>query len=146
MAEITLVRSINAPIDMVFKTVADIGNFSKAIPGIVKVEFLSEQQSGVGTRFYETRLMKGKEASTELEVTEYIENEHVRIVSDTHGTVWDTIFTVEPAGESVKLEMTMDARAYKLMPKLMNSLVMKMISNAIESDMDSVKHYCETRG
>ena len=146
MAEITLVRSINAPIDMVFKTVADIGNFSKAIPGIVKVEFLSEQQSGVGTRFYETRLMKGKEASTELEVTEYIENEHVRIVSDTHGTVWDTIFTVEPAGESVKLEMTMDARAYKLMPKLMNPLVMKMISNAIESDMDSVKHYCETRG
>ena len=146
MAEITLVRSINAPIDMVFKTVADIGNFSKAIPGIVKVEFLSEQQSGVGTRFYETRLMKGKEASTELEVTEYVENEHVRIVSDTHGTVWDTIFTVEPAGESVKLEMTMDARAYKLMPKLMNSLVMKMISNAIESDMDSVKHYCETRG
>jgi carbon monoxide dehydrogenase subunit G len=146
MAEITLVRSINAPIDMVFKTVADISNFSKAIPGIVKVEFLSEQESGVGTRFYETRLMKGKEASTELEVTEYVENEHVRIVSDTHGTVWDTIFTVEPAGESVKLEMTMDARAYKLMPKLMNPLVMKMISNAIESDMDSVKHYCETRG
>jgi hypothetical protein len=63
--------SIAAPIDVVFSTVAAINQFSRAIPHIVKVEFLSEVRAGVGTRFGETRLMGGREAATELEVTEW---------------------------------------------------------------------------
>ena len=58
--------------------------------------FLSEVRTGVGTRFRETRLMHGKERSTELEVTEYVENERVRMVADTDGTVWDSVFVVSP--------------------------------------------------
>ena len=70
MTQFTATRTINALIDLVFKTVSDINNFSKSVPDIVKVEFLSDVKLGVGTRFRETRLMKGKEATTELEVTE----------------------------------------------------------------------------
>lgn len=143
MAQISLKRTINAPIDKVFQTVADISQFSKAIPHIVKVEFLSEQKSGVGTRFKETRLMKGKEAATELEVAEYIENERVRIVSDTHGTIWDTLFTMTQIDKSVELVMVMEARAYKSLQKLMIPLVMSMIRRAIADDMDAVKKFCE---
>ena len=87
--------------------------------------------------------MKGKEAATELEVAEYIENERVRIVSDTHGTVWDTVFTVNPSGNKVELVMIMEARAYKSMQKLMIPLVMSMIRRAIADDMDAVKKFCE---
>ena len=42
------------------------------MPDVVKIEMLSDTTSGVGTRFLETRLMRGKEATTELEVTEYL--------------------------------------------------------------------------
>ena len=35
------------------------------------------------------------EATTELEVTEYVENDHVRMVADSHGTIWDTVFSVK---------------------------------------------------
>lgn len=94
MAATTVIRTINAPLDLVFQTVADIRNFSKAVPHIVNAEFLSDVESGVGTRFRETRLMRGKEATTELEVTEYSENEHIRIVADAGGTIWDSLFTV----------------------------------------------------
>ncbi|MHC4817139.1 MAG: SRPBCC family protein, partial [Planctomycetota bacterium] len=97
MGRTTVSRTIEAPIETVFDTVAHIENFSKAIPDIVNVEFLSDVRSGVGTHFRETRRMRGKEVSVELAVTEYVENDHIRIVSDTHGTVWDTVFTVEPA-------------------------------------------------
>ena len=96
MSRITVTRTIDAPLDVVFRTVADIRQFSKALPRIVKFEFLSEVKSGVGTRFRETRLMKGKEATTELEVTEFIENDRIRLVADDHhGTVWDTLFAVK---------------------------------------------------
>ena len=66
----TIKRTIHASIDLVFKTVSDINNFSKAVPHIVSAEILSDTKSGVGTRFRETRLMNGKEATTVLDVTE----------------------------------------------------------------------------
>ena len=144
MTRTHVTRTISAPLDRVFDCVAHIGNFSKAIPDITNVEFLSEAQAGVGTRFKETRNMNGREATVELEVTEFVENDYIRIVSDTHGTVWDTVFKVEGVGDQTKLDMVMDAKAYKLLPKLMNPLIKGMIQKAIEKDMDSVKIYCET--
>lgn len=60
MTRFTATRSINARIDLVFKTISDINNFSKSIPDVINVEFLSDVKSGVGTRFRETRLIKAK--------------------------------------------------------------------------------------
>ncbi|MCE2540939.1 MAG: SRPBCC family protein [Acidobacteria bacterium] len=90
MANVTVTRRIDAPADVVFRVVAHVEQFSQAVPGILRVEFLSEVKSGVGARFRETRMMMGREASTELEVTEYVENERVRIVSEAGGALWDT--------------------------------------------------------
>ena len=137
-------RQISAPAATVFDTVAHIENFSKAVPGIVNIEFLTESRTGVGTKFKETRVMKGREATVELEVTEYEPNQRIRIVSDTHGTVWDTVFTVAESAGQTQLEMVMDANAYKLLSKLMNPLIKGMIQKAIEGDMDAVKAYCES--
>lgn len=143
MSRVTSTRFINAPLDLVFKTVADIQNFSKAIPNIVDVEFLSDQKSGVGTCFRETREMNGREASTELEVTEYKENDHIRLVADSHGTVWDSVFRVEETADGTKLTLVMDANAYKLLPKLMNPIMKYFIKKELDKDMDAVKSYCE---
>ena len=143
MSRTTVTRTIEAPIESVFNTVAAIEQFSEAIPHIVNVEILSEVQTGVGTRFRETRLMRGKEATTELEVTEYVENERIRLVSDAGGTIWDTVFTVAPQDGQTELTMTMDAKAYKLLPKLMNPMIKGTIKKAIEKDMDEVKAFCE---
>lgn len=143
MAQVSVSRSINAPAAKVFSTVADINNFRKVVKDIVKVEFLTEQQSGVGTKFRETRVMRGKEAATELEVTEYVENERIRLVSDSGGTIWDTVFTTTAHGGNTLLDMVMEARPYKMTAKLMTPMIMSMISKAIERDMDAVKAYCE---
>ena len=143
MQRVTIIRVIDAPLDLVFKTVAQIEEFSKAIPHIAKIEMLSDVKSGVGTRFRETRIMKGKEVSNDLEVTEYVLNDHVRLVADTHGTVWDTLFTVKTVNGMTEMTMVMDAKAHKFLPKIMNSLIMGMVKKAIEQDMDSVKAYCE---
>ncbi|MCH8955368.1 SRPBCC family protein [candidate division KSB1 bacterium] len=143
MTQFTATRSINAPIDLVFKTVSDINNFSKAIPDIINVEFLSDVKSGIGTRFRETRLMNGKEAMTELEVTEFVENDHVRMVTDSHGAVWDSVFTVKRVDGHTELTLVMDARPHKFMQKMMIPMIKDMISKALEKDMDAVKTYCE---
>ena len=143
MPEVRTSRTIAAPVDRVFDIIAHIESFSEALPHIVRVEFLGEHRRGVGTRFRETRLMKGREASTELEVTEYVENDRVRLVADSHGTVWDTVFTVRAVDGGTELGMVMEARARSLVARLANRLVMGMVTKAVESDMDAVKAYCE---
>ena len=143
MPRMTVTRTIDAPVDLVFNSVADISQFSQAIPHIVNVEFLTEQKTGVGTRFREMRLMHGKEATTELEVTEYVENERIRLVADSHGILWDTVFTVKSEDGPTELTMTMDAKACKLLSRIMNPLIMGMITRAVEKDMDAVKDFCE---
>ena len=136
-------RSIKAPLATVFETVADIHNFQRVIPNIVRVDMLSDVRSGVGTRFRETREMNGREVSTELEVTEYVPNDHVRIVSDTQGTIWDTTFRVRDEGGATELVMEMDARAHKILPRLINPLIRGVVQRAVEKDMDAVKAHCE---
>jgi len=136
-------RSIQAPADTVFDAVADIRNFSTIIDGIVKVEFLSDQRQGAGTRFTETRLMNGREASTVLEVTEYDRPNRVRLVADQGGTIWDTEFTVTRSEGSTVLVMTMEARAYQWLAKILNPLIRGVVRRAIEKDMDAVKTWCE---
>ena len=143
MTRTTVERTIDAPVEMVFETVAHIDNFSKAIPRIVNVEFLSTVKSGVGARFRETRDMRGRHAVTELEVTEYVDNDRVRLVADAGGTTWDTVFTVTPTNDRTRLTMVMDATAHNLLAKLLNPLLKGMIKKEIEKDMDSVKAYCE---
>lgn len=146
MSRITVTRTINAPPELVFTTVADIRQFSKAVPGIVKYEFLAEVQSGIGTRFRQTRLINGKEGTTELEVTEFVANNRIRLVTDDqHGTVWDTVFAVTTENGRTVLTMTMDANSHKWMAKIFLFFIMGMVRRAVESDMDSVKAFCEKR-
>ncbi len=144
MTRVTVSRTIAAPVATVFKAITDIEHLPDSNPDVVRIEFLSDTRSGAGTRFRETRSSKGKEMVTELEVTEQVENEYARFVSDAGGTVWDTLFTVRPAGDRTELEIQLDARAYKLLPKIMIPLIVKgMVRKGMETHIDSLRAYCE---
>lgn len=143
MVKIVASRKINAPVDRVFKRVSEIEKFVEVDDDIVHIEFLTEQKSGIGTRFRETRKMKKQEMITELEVTEYVENDHVRMVTDSHGTIWDTIYEVKSEDGQTGLTLTMDATPHQLLPKIMNRFMKGFFQKGIERHMDAVKTYCE---
>lgn len=143
MSTITITKQINAPIERVFETISDIRNFEKAVPDIIDVEFLTDQEYGVGTKFRETRNMNGRKAVTDLEVTELEENEYIRLVSDVGGTVWDSVFKVEKKEGETELSLEMEAKPYKLMAKIITPLMKGFMQNALEKDLLMVKEYCE---
>lgn len=145
MKPIESTRTIAASLDLVFDTVSDIRNFCDAVPHITNIEFLSDQKTGAGTRFRETRLMGGRESTVDLEITELVENECVRMVSDAGGTIWDTLFTVKELASGAELQMAMDIRPYKLFSKVMSPMIRGMVVKGVESDMDSIKQYCEAK-
>lgn len=146
MKPIIISRTIDAPLERVFKTISDVRNFRNAVPHIINVEFISEQQVGAGTRFLETRVMNGREQTVELEVAEYVDNQRVRMISDEGGTIWDTLFTVSQGSTNVTLDMQMDIKPHTLFARLMTRLIRKMVVKAVESDLDAVKEFCESNG
>ena len=146
MASVVVVRRINAPADVVFHIVADPNRFAKAIAGVTKLEFLSKTTTGVGTRFRQTRVMKGKSSTMDFDVTEYVKNQRVRIVNETDGNVWDSVFTVAPDGNATTLTMRMDTKSEKLFPRIMMPLICILIRKAVEGDLDAVKAACERHG
>jgi hypothetical protein len=73
----------------------------------------------------------------------YIENERIRIVNETHGTLWDSIFTVASDDGVTMLTMLMDATTNRFLPKLVLALVCLLIRKAVEKDIDGVKALCE---
>lgn len=135
---------ITAPADKVFAAVADIEQFSRAVENIERVEFVSDIRTGPGTRFRETRLMRGREATVELEITEFAAPERIRFLSEAGGVQWDTVFTVAAArGGNTRLTMVMEATPLTFPARLMVPLTKGMVRKAIAADMDAVKAYCE---
>lgn len=144
MKTIETTRLISAPIEKVFETISGPEGFCQAVPHITKIEFLTDQQGGAGTRFRETRIMNGREATVELKIEELVKNQKVRMVSDAGGTVWDTVFTVCQKGDQVEMHMAMQAKPHKLMARLINPLIRSMVVKGVEGDMDSIKSFCES--
>jgi ribosome-associated toxin RatA of RatAB toxin-antitoxin module len=144
MLIISVKKLIEAEVGEVFDAVADVAGTPEWVPDVERIEFLGEQRSGVGTRFRETRLSRGKPMETDLEITE-LEETRVRMVTDSHGTVWDTLFDVWPVGEAAELSMQMAARPHKLMSRILNPLMSGMFRRGMESHLEVVAARCEHR-
>ncbi len=143
MPKITVERSIRAPVAVIFDAVTNIEKLPETSQDVVAIEFLTEQKSGVGTRFVETRTHNGKPMLTELEVTEFEQDRRARMVTDSHGTVWDTVFTVVPVDGGGKLTIAMDARGNHVFAKVMNVLMQSFFRKGIDKHIEAVKTHCE---
>ena len=136
-------QSINATREVVYDAITNIPNLPNTNPDIVKVEFISDQRSGAGTRFRETRKMGKRELVSELEIVEMTPPHTARFVTDTNGVVWDTLFTVEMIEGKPQLTIAMDAKPHRLGPKLMMPLMKPLFKKGIQKHLSSFKLYCE---
>lgn len=143
MARWSVTRNISAPIGTVFSAVANVDQFTRVRPQVLRIEFQSDIHSGVGTRFRETRRMKDTESTNDLEITEYEPERRVRFVTESNGTVWDSTYTVEERSGSSVLTLTMDAISRRWLPRIMVLLISGVLQKALEGDMDIVKEFCE---
>ena len=147
MTQFRFTRTTTAPIDLAFATISNPQNFSKVSEDdVVRIESLSDTTSGVGTLFRETRKMGKREATTDLEITECVDNEHVRFVSDAGGAIWDTIYSVSTVDGRTRMDVVMDARPYKLMTGIMIPFIKGMVGKFMAKDMDAVTAYCDRAG
>jgi len=139
----TSVRTINAPPDLVFRTVADPIEFQRAVGADPNIEFLTSRHAGVGARFRATRANKGRRMTFEQEVTQYESGHLVRMVNVTHGVLWDSVFEVHGNDRASTLALTMKSKTGNPVRQLMMLLISSMVQRALDKDMDATKGYAE---
>ncbi len=143
MSTTTATIVIDAPVSAVFPVVADVQNFRKAVPSVIDIVFTNDIRNAPGSTFRETRVVAGREAKTDLEIIEYVANDHVRLVFNTGGTHWDSVFTTTDVDGKTRLDLVMEATPKTLRGRMTLPLVRPILKKALMADMEAVKAYVE---
>ena len=148
MASITVTKEINAPIAHVFSVLSNIPEAEKTISGITKIEMLTDGPVGVGTRWKETRVMFGKEAAEEMEITEFNPNRNYVVEAESCGAHFRTDLRFHDKGSGTLVEMEISTQPVTFMAKLMSPLgyfMKDMMVKCLEKDLEDSKRACERR-
>ena len=114
-------QPIRAPFARVFEVFTDIEHCAGRIKGVTKAEIVSEVRSGKGLRWRETRLMFGKDATAEKEITAFDAPRSCRVESRIDGTNYVSTFDFAPGADagSTVATWTHDSVALTLGAKFM---------------------------
>lgn len=135
-------KLVSRPVSDVFERFTDLENAAETVRGIEKLELLTDGPVGAGTRFRETRIFFKREATEEMEITEFHPNESYVVGCESCGSVYRTEFRFRPEGEGTKVTMSFQARPVSFFAKLMTPLGFLMsgsIRKAVDQDMEDLK-------
>lgn len=146
--EVRLSKHIATPVDLTFDVFSDIPNLQERVDGIVKVEVLSDVSQGVGTRWRETRVMFGREATEEMEISAFRPNQFYEVVASSRGVDYHSLYTFAEKDGGTQVEVVFTGKPTTLPAQLM-SLLAGLFKNAtvqaFEADMENLKAICEQK-
>lgn len=140
---------IDAPPQRVFDVFADLAQAPSRISAIKKIEILTPGPVGVGTRFRETRVMFGKEASETMDITGFDPPRSYRTEARSCGTHYVSTMTFEPEGPATRVTMHFTGRPLTLTAKLLSFMLFFMMgacAKAITKDLEDLKRHIEGGG
>lgn len=145
MMEIDL--HIAAPVERVFACMTNFAHAPEHIPGIKRVEMLTDGPVGVGTKFKETRVMFGKEATETMEVSRFDAPRSYTLGAVSCGMAYESIFHFEPDGAGTRLKMQFQGKPLTLVAKLLSPitklLMGGMMRKCLLADMEGMKRAAE---
>lgn len=146
MAKISLSKHLRASPERVFAAFTDFGHAAENVRGIVRLEVLTGNEVGVGTRFRETRIVFKKEATEEMAITSFDPPRSYSVGCESHGAVYETTYRFTPEEGGTRVEMEFSARPVTLVAKLLSplaALMIKACAKAMEEDVDDLRKLVE---
>lgn len=146
MPKFSLSQTIHAPRDRVFSLASDFSQAASFIEGIKAVDLLTEGAIAVGTRFRETRVMFGKEATEEMSVSEFLPPERYELTAESCGIRYCSTFVFSEWGDATKVSMTFEGRPLTFMAKAMAFMMapmMRLCRKACLQDLEDLKREAE---
>ncbi len=97
--------------EAVFAFLADVRNASKTMPQIKQMVKLTDGPVSAGTRYRETRVVKGNEAQAELEVARFEPPQHYSMRNITQGIETLYHYTFLPEGDGTRVQLRCELNA-----------------------------------
>lgn len=149
MVKYVVKRFIAAPRDACFEVAADFENAAHTVEDITKVEMLTDGPVSVGTRFRETRVMMGREATEEMEVTFFEPSKRYVLGAKSCGTRFESELRFEDHGSGTNAIMTIAAEAETIRAKVlgfvMRPMMKRVMMRCIAKDLDDVAKVAQDR-
>lgn len=147
MAECKVDIVVNAPQARVFEVFSDLAQAEARVGSIKKLELLTGGPIAKGTRWRETRVMFGKEAKEEMEISAFGAPNFYEAVAQSHGAVYRSRFDFAPDGNATRVTMTFTSSPQSLAAKVMTAVIggvmMKSVGRLMRRDMEDLKSVAE---
>ena len=138
---------IAAPPDRVFALMSDFPNAAGRVTAIKKMEMLTTGPVGLGTKFKETRVMMGKEATETMEVVEFDPPRSYTLAAYSCGSDYRSTMRCEPdgAGTKVTFDFKSTPRTFfaRLCSPLMMLLMGGMLKKCVVRDLEDLRRVAE---
>ena len=143
MAGFTLSEWISRPPQDVFDFITTPDNAPTVVRSVTSMVAITEGPVRVGTRYRETRLMRGKEEQAELDVVAYEPNQTYAVKNVTQGieTIYRYEFRAEANGTRADLVCEVTASGAK---KLLLPLVVSELKKVDGDHLRNLKKVLET--
>jgi carbon monoxide dehydrogenase subunit G len=150
MPHVAVQTRIHAPPNVVFSAITDFANAPRRITGIEAVQMLTDGPVGKGTRFRETRIVFGKQASETMTVTAWDPPRSYTLGCQSCGCEYS--FTLACQGDArdagaTIVDATIDARPMTFLARLfspLSRLMMGSCRKAFEKDLDDLRRSIES--
>jgi len=145
--QITDAVAIDAERAHVFEVFCDLDSAAANLDAITKIEVLAgPAQLNVGTKWRETRIMFGREATEEMWVTAYETNTSYVVEAESNGTRYRTEYWFSAEGKGTLVTMTFSGRPVSLGARLASPIGVLFIGatkKALHQDLVQLKRACE---
>ena len=147
MASFEFTQHFGVPPDAAFDLCTDLRRAAERVAGIKQLEVLTDGPIGVGTKFRETRVMMGKEATEDMEIIEFERPGHYVVHAESCGCRYRSGFSFAPYGGGTDVTFTFDATPMTFMAKIMSPvmgwMMNGMIKKCIMRDMADLRDAAE---
>lgn len=127
---------------LVFAVISDPTAATNFLDSITTSTKLTDGPIGVGTRFRETRVMGGKEATADLCITAHEPDTHVAVTSEAEGITVTYHYRLLPEGDGTRLDWLCELEAGGLR-KMMLPLVAAIMKKEDGDHLQRLKTYLE---
>ncbi|MEV8254634.1 SRPBCC family protein [Rhodoglobus sp. NPDC076762] len=140
---------IDAPVETVFETFCDLDNAPTNVSGIVALDVLEgPAQLQAGTKWRETRVFAGKEATETMWVTAYEENVSYTVDARSHGMHYQSVYLFMPSHGGTRLDYRFTMTPLNFGARLMSIvglLFLGATKKALTQDHHELKTVCEAQ-
>lgn len=143
MTTVTTQRTVQAPTERVWALATDIARWPETLSGVDRVEVLSGDGFGPGTRWRETRTMLGRQATEEMWVTAVDPGRSYTVEAESHGARYVSTFTfTATTPQQTEVVLTFGAEPQgtvaKVLAKVTGPLASRSVAKALQKDLDDL--------